>query len=67
MRKRSKNLDARIQKIEDVVSKNGLMTIKEISLETGIPVPTVGRILKNHNIDKCDMRDSKSIREWKSK
>lgn len=55
-RSKSKKVIERYQKIIDTLKINPYFTLAEISLITGIPIPTISRIMKDYNNNKKDLR-----------
>lgn len=53
---KSKKVIERYQKIMDTLKINPYFTLAEISLITGIPIPTISRIIKDYNTNKKDLR-----------
>lgn len=56
MKNKSKKVIERYQKIMDTLEINPYFTLAEISLITGIPIPTISRIIKDYNNNKKDLR-----------
>lgn len=55
-RSKSKKVIERYQKIIDALKINPYFTLAEISLITGIPIPTISRIMRDYNNNKKDLR-----------
>lgn len=55
-RSKSKKVIERYQKIMDTLKINPYFTLAEISLITGIPIPTISRIMRDYNNNKKDLR-----------